>query len=520
MNLVTDPWLPVTNSKNQLCYISLNQLFEQSDEWLDLALRPHERISVMRFLICLAQAGLGLLEEDEWDDALDIIPGKCLYYLQNWQGSFNLFDSKKPFLQIAELEPFNKEPTYTTKLNFSLATGSNSTLFDHGCINPFKETSPRQMEASALVVSLITFNNFSLGGLYPQAKWKNKVTSKSGVKDAPCASQSMLHCFVRKHTIVKTLHANTLTIQQIKDRYGDDIGVPVWEFFPVSPDDKDAVLNATHTYLGRLVPISRWLKLLPDKKTMLMGEGFIYPVHPEFVETTAVLVVNKQKDANDILGCKTATPWRELCALTAKRKGKTFGGPAAIENQSKSEGYDLQILALKREQASVLDGFESVLHVPSYFTNSDENRAAYNDGVKKAEIMAFRLDEAIQIYLSMLMPQMIEIVSKKINKQPLSKHESEKYRAIKSRVKEKYLAHYWTLIEKQRHLLMQYISLLGMGTDQAREDSKKAWLKAINQAATETYETLCNHDSPRQLRAYVAGWHLLHPIKSESQEAA
>ncbi|MBE0435153.1 MAG: type I-E CRISPR-associated protein Cse1/CasA, partial [Methylomicrobium sp.] len=202
------------------------------------------------------------------------------------------------------------------------------------------------------------------------------------------------------------------------------------------------------------------------------------------------------------------------------RKGKSFGGPAAIENQSKSEGYDLQILALKRKKASVLDGFESVLHVPRYFTNSDENRAIYNNGVKKAEIMAFRLDIAIQVYLSTLMPQMIEIVCKGINKQPLSKHESEKYRAIKSRIKEKYLTHYWTLIEKQRHLLMQYISLLGMDSDQAREDSKKAWLRAINQAATETYETLCNQDSPRQLRAYVAGWHILHPSKSESQEAA
>lgn len=520
MNLVTDPWLPVTNSQNQLCYVSLNQLFDQPDEWLDLVLRPHERVSVMRFLICLVQAALGKLEEDDWDDALDILPGKSLYYLQDWRRNFSLFDSKKPFLQIAELEPFNKEPTYTTKLKFSLATGSNSTLFDHGCINPIKEISPRQMEVSALVVSILTFNNFSLGGLYPQAKWKNKVTSKSGVKDAPCASQSMLHCFVRRDTIVKTLHANTLTIQQLEDRYGADIGVPVWELFPNSPDDKKAVFNATQTYMGRLVPLSRWLKLLPDKKTMLMGEGFVYPVHPEFIETTAVMVVNKQKDAIDILGCKTATPWRELCALITKRKGQTFGGPAAIENQSKLGGYDLQVLALKREQASVLDGFESVLHVPSYFTNSDEIRAAYNDGIKKAEMMAFRLDESIQIYLSMLMPQMIEIVRKGINKQPLSKHESEKYRSIKNRVKEKYLTHFWTLVEKQRHLLMQYISLLGTESDQAREDSKKAWLNAIISAADETYRTLCNQDSPRQLRAYVAGWQILHQSKSTRQEAA
>lgn len=521
MNLVTDSWLPVTNSKNKLCYISLNQLFEHPEEWLDLVLRPHERVSVMRFLICIVQAALDGPEDiAEWNDALEELPDAGISYLKQWKNSFNLFDEKKPFLQIAELEPFNKEPTPTTKLNFSLATGSNSTLFDHSGINVINDLSPRQLEDSNLAVSILTFNNFSLGGLYPQAKWKNQVTSKSGVRDAPCASQSMLHCFVRKNTLIKTLHANILTTEQLEERYGTDIGVPVWECFPNSPDDKKAINNATETYMGRLVPLSRWLKLFPDKKTMLMGEGFVYSVHPDFVETTAVVVVTKNNDEYAILGCKSTTPWRELSALTTKRMGNHFGGPAAIENQSNSESYDLQILALKREQASILDAFESILHVPTYFSNSSENRAAYDNGIRQAETKAYKLDQSIQTYLSMLLPQMTEIVRKGIKKQPLSKHESEKYRAIKARVKEKYLVYYWTLIEKQRHLLMHYISLLGTEQDEAREDAKKAWLKAIDQAARETYQTLCNQDSPRQLRAYVAGWHILYPSKSKQREVA
>ena len=179
MNLVTDPWLPVTNSSKQLCYISLNQLFEQPEEWLDLVLKPHERVSVMRFLICIVQASLDDPEEDEWDEILNEIPKVSLNYLAKWHGSFNLFDEEKPFLQIADLEPFNKEPTPTTKLNFSFSTGSNSTLFDHGGINAIKGLPRRQLEDANLIVSILTFNNFSLGGLYPQATWKNKSTSKA-----------------------------------------------------------------------------------------------------------------------------------------------------------------------------------------------------------------------------------------------------------------------------------------------------------------------------------------------------
>ncbi len=526
MNLVTDPWLPVTNNEKKLCYISLNQLFEKPDAWLDLVLRPHERVSVMRFLICIVQAALDGPEDiGEWNEALAEIPNAGLKYLVKWQGSFNLFDKVRPFLQIANLEPFNKEPTPITKLNFTFATGNNSTLFDHGGINAIKRYPNRQLVDANLVVSIFTFNNFSLGGLYPQATWQNKTTSKLGVRDAPCASQSMLHCFVRKENLIDTLHANTLTIEQLEDKYGDNIGVPIWELFPESPVDNDAVKNATETYMGRLVPLSRWLKILPDKKTMLMGDGFVYPVHPHFTETTAVVTVSKvnNKEERRILGCKATTPWRELSALTTKRMGNDVGGSTTIENQPLSESYDLHILALKREQASILDTFESILHVPDYFSCSVENRAAYNDGITKAEFNANLLSGAIQIYISFLMPDMVNIVRKGLSKDPrdkLKKYESEKYRAIRDRTKEKYIIHYWTLIEKQRHLLMHYISLLGTEQDQKREEAKKSWLKAINQAVQETYKTLCTQESPRQIRAYVAGWRVLYPSKLKKLEVS
>jgi CRISPR system Cascade subunit CasA len=525
MNLVTDPWLPVSDTNNRLWYISLNQLFEKPDEWLDFVLRPHERVSVMRLLICIVQAALdGAPSEDDWDDCIDEILKKSLDYLKKWEGSFNLFDEKKPFLQIVDLEPFNRKPTSTTKLNFSLATGSNTTLYDHGGINAVKNVPGRLLEESNLVISILSFNNFSLGGLYPQAKWHDQITSKSGVKDAPCASQSMLHCFVRKKTAVATLHANILSREQISDRYGENPGVPIWECFPASPSDRKAINNATRTYIGRLVPLSRWLKILPDKNTMLMANGFVYPVYPEFKEATSVEVVStiKDKQEHKILGCKTTIPWREFSAITTKRIAdkKDIGGPVAIENQPQSESYDLHILALKREKASILDTIESILHVPDYFSISEECRISYIDGVKKSEIKAYKLDRSVQKYVSFLMPDMVKIVKKGIKGEKLKKKESEKYRAVKKKVKNKYLTHYWTLIEKQRHLLMHYISLLGTEQDKEREDAKLAWQNAINHAAIETYQTLCSQESSRQIRAYVAGWQLLYSSKFCTKEEA
>jgi CRISPR system Cascade subunit CasA len=519
MNLVTDPWLPLTNKKTELHYISLNQLFTDPDEWLDLALRPHERVSVMRFLICIVQAALdGGPFEDDWNNCVAEIPKKCLTYFDEWKTNFNLYDEKKPFLQIADLEPFNKEPTPITKIDSSLATGNNTTLFDHAGINVIKDVPKRFLEESNLVISMLSFNNFSLGGLYPQTKWKNRITPKSGVKDAPCASQSMLHCFIRGKTLIETLHANILTKEQIEDRYGENIGVPIWQCYPSSPTDEIAIKNATQTYIGRLVPLSRWLKILPGSNAILIGEGFVYPVYPDFTEASAVVHVVSQKNKQEykILGCKSTTPWRELSAITTKRikdKGD-MGGPAYIENQSTYENYDLHILGIKRDKASILDTFESVLHVPGYFSVSEIYRISYDQGVKEAEFQADRLGRSIQKYLSFLLPDMVEIVNKAFSRKKLKKNESEKYQDIKKRVKEKYLFHYWTLIEKQRNLLLYYISLLGTAQDQDREQAKKAWINAINRAAEETYQTLCSQQSPRQMRAYVAGWQALYPTQS------
>jgi CRISPR system Cascade subunit CasA len=228
MNLATDPWLPVIDKNNTRKQISLNELFQQPNEWTDLVLRPHERVSVMRFLTCLTQAALD--RPDDWDDAIRLIPESALAYLKKWEDHFDLYNPQKPFLQINDLEQVNKEPTTLDKLDTALATGSNSTLFDHQAIGATNNTPNRELTDDRIVISMLAFNNFSLGGLYPQAKWKTKTTSKAGVKDAPCASQSMLHCYVRKSTLVETIYANVLTKEQIVERYGvDGIGKPVWE---------------------------------------------------------------------------------------------------------------------------------------------------------------------------------------------------------------------------------------------------------------------------------------------------
>ena len=58
MNLTTDAWIPIVWNDGKPGTVSLREAFERGHEIQDLALRPHERIALMRLLICIAQAAL------------------------------------------------------------------------------------------------------------------------------------------------------------------------------------------------------------------------------------------------------------------------------------------------------------------------------------------------------------------------------------------------------------------------------------------------------------------------------
>jgi CRISPR system Cascade subunit CasA len=172
MNLVTEPWIPVVTHTGEHRLASLMDVFLDGRTFADLAVRPHERIALMRLLICIGQAALdGPDDIDAWDEAPEDLPSAARTYLEKWKESFDLFHPRKPFLQIASLErpaKVNKLGsdedagafTSVSKLDFALATGNNTTLFDHIAA---AETD-REFPSAALPLMLLTFQSFSPGG--------------------------------------------------------------------------------------------------------------------------------------------------------------------------------------------------------------------------------------------------------------------------------------------------------------------------------------------------------------------
>ncbi len=491
MNLVTEPWIPVLLTNGEARLASLSDVFQEGDRYADLAVRPHERIALLRFLICVAQASLnGPGDIDEWDDAPSRLPGAAAFYLENHASAFDLFDPRRPFLQVAALTS-SGTPTPVTKLDFALATGNASTLFDHAAI----QSGGRSFPAARLAVMLLTYLNFSPGGRIAELEWGGlKTMGKGSSDDAPCVRASMYHTFVRRANLRGSICANTLTKTKVDSFYpGAGWGRPVWEQMPSSLSDRIAITNATESYLGRLVPLPRLVLLSRDCETMLLGNGFkylTYPSGPREPSATAIVV----KEDRRLLGASGKEIWRELPALIAKRHGDDVGGAMALQDMPDDQDVDVCVGALVRKQADPVDAIEAVLHVPAAM-RSDAGRATYEKEVLHAEQIAGRLFAAVSTYYRAL------------------GDDWDRKASLKKQLRQRANQHFWTPVEKSRDLLITHVESVGTGSVEA---TRKVWRAAVHRSAREAYELTCGQESARQLRAFAMGWNRLFAASFET----
>lgn len=515
MNLAFDPWIPCLRRDGTFCLASLCQCLTDSDI-VDLAVRPHERVALMRLLLCVAYAAVGIPRDyTEWKGCRERLPGAVPPYLEQWRDSFALFHPQKPFLQVAGLKsaakPGKKKevdageggddgPTSTAKLDFALASGNNSTLFDHEARNPRRAASPEK-----LALDLLTFQMFSPGGLIGSIVWQGQERSRTS-SDAPCIPGSMLHTFVRGADLPETVWRNLLAADRLHAfaSLGDGWqGRPLWERFPQGPQDVDAVHNATRTFLGRMVPLSRAVRLQADGVSMLLGNGLDYPSfsnakNPFPEEPSATVVLRKgKKDASEraLLGVQPGKAiWRQLHALVVQRDAEGVGCCPALArvNAVVDKAVDIVVAGVARDQANIIDVVESVFHVPAPLLRED-GHDLYAEEVRLAEeTEQYALASAVERWRVSVdggwQARLKLAGGKKYT-------ECAKLRAQASR-------DYWTAVEGNLSLLWEVVAALD--TD-ASADKQRRWHELLRDSALNAYTTACRGSGERQLRAFVAG---------------
>ncbi len=522
-NLTTEPWIPVVDARGHSGRASLLEVFQQDDAALaerglqpplrDLHARPHERIALMRLLICVAQRARLLNQQ----------PAEYLRR-EEVHGGFDLLAERRRFLQLmppreAGKRKDDKQPIPIQKLEFVDAEGT--TLFDQHVL-PERTITP----AEASVV-LLTFQNFAAGG-----RVDGCAASQS---DAMCRAGAAIHSFLLGNSLLDSVERNVVDGKQVESfapLSWDDSDRPLWEHEvpTLAALDSETVKRLTTGYLGRLVPLTRSLWLVENGAQQVTGayagEGLEYPLFWKSDDEDAgkkkkrVLVGFREvstavtgEGAGDIDlvsatqgGGLPKAVWRELHAISVRRISTGRGGPAILDTlvADKADCALLWCGALigggQGKSAKISDTIESVFRLPTRLIEPQfekDKRSVnntYRSGVAYADEWQKRLAVAVAAYRRALAD---ELEGKRGGKRG-------------NKIKGAAATHFWTALEQRSQVLLDVAceSVLYMDGNKVAW-AKTPWGQRVLYAARVAFEHACPRGTPSQMRAYAAGLKVL-----------
>lgn len=472
-NLIDEPWIPVLMQNGTNRRVSLGEVFADADGQIaDLALNPYERVAVFRLLLCIAQAALGperLKDERAWRAAKDAVGTVSSEYLKKWHHRFFLY-GPHAFLQPDDVVAVN-ETSYKphSTLVFELASGNNSTLFDHAATDP-----SRLISQSTLTIGFLVYQNFSANGLSGKCIWSGMETEKS-VKGAPCREQSMLFALLRGNSIIESVWLNLMTCEQVENDLKAEWGCPAWELTSLSRSDSDKLPG---TFLGHLAPLSRSIKFEKGSTKCILGGGLVYPPLPYWREPTASVTMKDDGSLTYISANPSRMPWRDLTSILSVHSTSSCKGALAlrhIESLQEEDNFSIWTGGIKWEpgQAKLIDTVEWFATL-SVSMIDDFPLQRYESAIKRAESQKSDLRHAAKVYAGVL----------KVD-------DASRYYQPAEKV-------YWGILAQPDNQRI----VLGVESPTYKDDWKKATLKA----AEEAYRRACPAVTARQMEAYAQGF--------------
>jgi CRISPR system Cascade subunit CasA len=469
-NLITHPWIPVRWLAGHHSLVGLDELFRRAAEIADLDAVPHERISLIRLLVCITQAALGApADMYGWDDFGGDLEEAVPTYLGQSEifSHFNLFGDGPRFLQCKATAGDKSYPA--CQVSFTMAAGNSPTLFDH-----FGEA-PRIMDAAFLARLLLCYQNFFVGG-----SMASKVKGNG-------PSLKMLHTFLIGETLKRTILANCMDAE-----LAPNLGKPYWELMTPDQIHGNAAKVVTESYLGRLVPLSCRLDVTGnshDGFAIHIDQGLEYPAYPAALETSATVIPWKEEFR--LLRADTNRGiWRDLHCLAILHRSDTQcqSAPKILQSHiiEHEEGeVDLWVGELiKAKDAKILDAIEDRFTVPHRLF-SEIGQLIYSKGVQHADTQSTCIYSAVKTYAESMMngSPPVEIAQR----------------------------YFWNSLDQQRQTLLDLVKDDASIRGKNFGESDDPWSLAVRKAAHAAYDHACPRSTPRQIEAYALGLRRLRP---------
>ena len=471
-NLIDSPWIPVRNLDGENRLVSLDTLFREASSIADLDCPPHERISLMRLLVCITQAELGAPETaDDWDDfGLDLETRIHAYlHRKDIHPHFNLFGDGPRFFQ--KIQNYDDISYPIAQIIYHFASGNNPTLLDH------EGGQPRKLVPAFLARSILAYQNFFVGGCMA-AKVKG---------NGPALK--FLNCLLIGPNLRSTLLLNSLD-KEILDENFEKMGRPLWEL-----SGKEQTLE-TSSFLARLSPLTCGLWIDEDGLRIRIDQGIQSPEFP--VQRDPFSTAYVKKDKRILLRADIEKGiWRDLHLITLLKVVKAQDQQAPLNLQSHAFAFARHECHfwlgefVKAKDAKIIDAIESSFTVPfGMFTET--GRARYQSGINHADRQSNQLYGAVKQYGVTM------------------KNESPPTDLAKQ--------HYWNALEQQHHLLLDIVRQDAPMAEDFGE-GKDPWTQAVLQAARAAYIHVCPRQTPRQLQAFAIGLKVLS-VKSTTKKTS
>ena len=479
-NLIDEAWLPVLMKDGTCRRVSLREVFDENGGGIaDLSLVAYERISVMRFLICLALAAFEegeLKDEAAWKAARGKLCPRVNTYLDKWHDRFNFF-GEHAFMQPDGLT--SSKPSGIEKLFPHRASGNNGTLFDHAVLS-----SEKNLMAEDWPIGMLTYLNYAAGGQHPKCVWSGVETSVS-VTAGPSREKSMVQTFTIGELLAETVWLNLITDQMVAQLPSPVLGRPFWECADLQRDTIKSPFGV-NTLLGRLVPLSRVMKFLPECEQIPLGEGLKYVPLPESREPMAAVYLKKGAKKDETVETYVSAspeemPWRNLQAVLSRSQHcgtLTLRHLDSLASDAPERVISLWCGGLVGDQAKNVAVVEwrTALQIG---TITDYHLAIYQNGVDFAkEVSDNRIDSASKAYCEAMKIDMKDPVKVDSVARPVRRL-------------------FWDALNRKQTILQELAF-----AEKGRMDD---WTDEVCKTAREAFKSACPHATGRQLEAFAKG---------------
>lgn len=487
-NLIDRPWIPVIDIHGNQLTVSLKELYEQADTLVDFVLNVPQQIAVVRLLLCISQAALqGPTNREDWLSSRERLIPESLAYLVKWHDRFDLFGNP-PFLQVAGLQVTELKTdkqsasekndadignSKVDKLDITLASGNNKTVFDNTAV-----PEGRIHSAERIALHLLAGLLFSPSGRISIATIGENPTPGNGSSTAtPCLEGSMLFTILFGSNLTETLWLNMVPTVT------EELGQPAWE------DSLDKLFSdkpaaSQNKYLHRLIPVGRSIRLIPNCRDMIYGNGFTYDGFPAYREPMATVLTDTKKKTECYLRTNPQQhPWRNLASILVNEKRLEHRNcPQPLQNLrdfaqlavDNNSVYRLWTGGVVADKAKIIDATSWSIAIETRALGSNALEL-YEEGVSYASNTVSRVRDAVNVFLNNLS----------------LRQEAKKTSHLASIA----ALQFWSSLDTCYEILQT----------SAIKGSLDQWIELVQKTAFNTYERTCTHSTPRTLKAFVAG---------------